>query len=1360
MHSCPQRRFSSSAVFKESRFLIITDKENYMKKLIIAAAVAAVICSAGAYSSYAADSCTYEAESAYTGGWAVRLDDPSASAGAVVTHVGGTNTDVGTVVYNVWAETSGDYKCEFYYRSREDSSFYIRVNYPAWDSANDEKVTTSANSSIVSVEKTLYLNKGFNTVKVYSLEGIDKNASKDRRLDMDKLVVYTKGYTMSGITENTESGQGTERRAYMAEDQSVSANAVFNVSVPDDGTYDLNVWYNAAEMRAMQINVDGEKCDTLICPITAEDYNIETVSKKMYLTAGSHQISFINETCGIAPEIDKIQLVPSSADAKSGAKAAQSGVKSFANGIAAIEYDLETGRADYIIGGVKRLKGFEAAVKIENCISVDPQIKINSVVKSSDYTYRSVSETVLSDGFGKGVRYDVTSSGSGLPDMVQSFCLYEDIPYVLVQVSVSDGNGVSTNFMAPIAVCGAEVADIGAHNDVRALCVPYSNDNYSTYDPQRLGGSHTSYWYTCLVDAQSRNALVAGSIDHDTWKTGTSVYGTEDNGRVEFFGVFAGIWSREQTYDFLPHGSVDGTTVTSPKMFLGYFDDWRDGLEAYGEANNNNVPRLKWGGGALFGYSSWNAYQSSVSLDTMKTASDVISGLNSFCDENGTQWINIDSYWDNLSDSQLREYIDHCRAKGQKAGVYSARYICWDNDLWNWGRRGYAITDKYGNAVAPAKPDGSNITITDCFGIDPTSSFAKQEMSEYMNKWKEQGFEFLKADFLNFNAVEGVYSDPNIKTGLQAYNAGCAEIMKHVDTDKFFINYSIAPLFPYQYAHSRRISCDIATESNNMKEAEYMLNALNYSWWQAGTVYEFIDPDQLSFDAGILAVLSGDYQNRARAKYTTGVISGTMIVSNKYNNDWLKKATEAACTNEEVNKVARLGKAFRPVEIGEPCGYKNENPPSDIYTLKTAEAFYIAVFNYDPGTVSKTVDLVRAGLEPDVEYTLTDLWTGESVNAENFVSTSLKAYNCRLYKIASEADPEPDPTEKPGPTDDPNETTPVYLEDFEAGRTLGDIQDKTRGWSYGGNDSEWIDLWIGDCGSGSKSLRYTNGDKWFGATWLELDLRDNAAVKYAEAGHPGYEEIIDRYLSDNCSLSFRIKFEVQGSDPSYTHEQYIRIKGINGESLAELHLRGERLYLEPAGTADAPEGAYEIKRVNISTGNNEWHSFKIDLDYDSNTYRLSVDGAVFEIPGSGADITACESGNDMPVLNSIEFGHSDSGWWQCMYIDDIEITPLPHKEKAEWQINDIIFSEADGSYRIRCTKGSGDLNDVKLIAALYSGDVLIGVHIYSADDFDGSEFEAESAMGLPPGGGKVTLKAFLWADGMCPAARSKTADGK
>ena len=50
----------------------------------------------------------------------------------------------------------------------------------------------------------------------------------------------------------------------------------------------------------------------------------------------------------------------------------------------------------------------------------------------------------------------------------------------------------------------------------------------------------------------------------------------------------------EQTRDVKAHGALAGKKFKSPKVFLGFFEDWCDGVEAYAKANAVIAPPKAW----------------------------------------------------------------------------------------------------------------------------------------------------------------------------------------------------------------------------------------------------------------------------------------------------------------------------------------------------------------------------------------------------------------------------------------------------------------------------------------------------------------------------------------------------------------------------------------------------------------------------------------------------------------------------------------------------------------------------------------------------------------------------------------------
>ncbi len=913
----------------------------------------------------------YEAEGGRLGGYAVRNSSSGASSGAVVSNIGAPKTDFGNILLDVYAPYDGVYGIIVDYTSSGNIPFYIK-------SGDSSVEVTSAKDMQFSKEGRKYvelpLNAGSNDVKIYGEAG--------NMGSVDCITVFAPEEVMDNCYEETEAklfGSAEIRNnLYTAKNSSgitgigPDGSAEFNVNT-DSGTYEMTIWYSSPEYRGMEIYIDGKYHDRLYCPITAEDYNTETISTKIHLSAGKHKIKFTNSYSD-APDIDKIQLTKSS---ESKTRYKSLGTRNFDNGTVSIKYNMENGTGDFYCGDTLRVKGIEAVAKLEGDDT-------NTAVKSSDYSYRTVSKEDVEDGYGKGTLYTVTSYEPGLPIMRQRYWLYNGLEYIITNMEIESDKSISSNFLAPITAMGSGIVNIGEIDDGRTLFVPYDNDGWVRYRGDEINGRHISYWATSLYDNTSRASIVTGSIDHDTFKTGTSEYSRENS--INFFGGFGGIWSAKDTYDYVPHGSIDGNILTSPRFFLGYFDDWRDGMEAYGDANTRNIPMLEWKDGVPFGYNSWYGQGSKVNYNESIDVSNFIKELgdNDFKGDNDVAYINLDSYWDSFSDDQLKQFVEHCHVNGQRAGIYWSHFVFWSTEAWwNMGVPGYDYT--YRDAVLE-EPNGGVAAIQKDSGslpMDPTSDAMKARLDYIMNKFIDCGFEFLKIDFLNYAALEGNHRDPDVKTGMQAYNQALKMFTDYVDTDKFFLSYSIAPLFPYQYAHARRISCDTA---DDIGETSYMLNSLNYGWWEDNTLYQFTDPDHISFAASA---------TEARTRYNSAVICGTMmLLSDSYKNKGMRELTKELTSNEDINALARKGKAFRPVE-GNTGQWTN-----DLFTLDDEDGFYLAVFNYERTMNKKyNIDLERIGLEKDTEYSVTDMWSGKNMQVKDIMSIELHPEESCIYKI-------------------------------------------------------------------------------------------------------------------------------------------------------------------------------------------------------------------------------------------------------------------------------------------------------------------------------------------------------------------------
>jgi alpha-galactosidase len=665
-----------------------------------------------------------------------------------------------------------------------------------------------------------------------------------------------------------------------------------------------------------------------------------------------------------------LDAAPDAADAAPATHdcAVSNNIASWTAGNVRVDYDMSAGTATFYYGGVRKIANFYAG------------IQLTAYTTSRMYSTRTC---VV-----RGTEAIVTNTGNGLPPLEQSFVLDGGNKF-LATMSVTGATGgplLSTRWISPVVMDTAGGVDVGAYGDVRLLRVPFDNDNWVTYDAMPINNSGVSFEVAAIYDNVTRNGIVVGSITHDTWKSG--VYYSGSQNKLNAMNVFGGANDATYTRDVVPHGLVNGgvaNKISSPVMFVGYAPDWRDLMEEYANANAARQPRLAWSGGVPFGWNSWGKLQTKISHDNAVAVSDFIHNnlQNSGYSNSGTVYVNLDSYWDNLSDADLADFVAHCHANGQKAGIYWTPFV-------DWGKSATRVVEgtpstTYGD-VWLKDGGGKPIELDGAYAIDPTHPATQRRIDHFVDKFKAQGFEYVKLDFLTHGALEStVRGDPSVMTGIQAYNVGMKYVLGRIG-GSMFVSESIAPLFPYHYAHARRVSCDVYGAAVGLTSSQYELNSMTYGWWMSGHVYTYNDPDSMVFE--------GFTPNENMVRLLTAVVSGTVFL----NGDDLSGATgqalaKAYLTNGRINDIVRLGKTFRLVEGN------TGTAPADLFVMHDGSKHYLAVFNFGTSAVTRSIDLQRAGLNASTPYAVTDVWSGAPSSATGTLSVALDAKFAKLIEL-------------------------------------------------------------------------------------------------------------------------------------------------------------------------------------------------------------------------------------------------------------------------------------------------------------------------------------------------------------------------
>lgn len=609
-----------------------------------------------------------------------------------------------------------------------------------------------------------------------------------------------------------------------------------------------------------------------------------------------------------------------------------------------------------------------------------------NTASSVDYDSFSAFSEEVSDERGEGTRFTVTLKSEDLPEMKQNFIFYENKDYFLMNVELTSSEGeTATNYIAPIVVRDGRIQNTNP-KFTNFLEVPFDNDGWVDFTTPSVMENGLGHEVGAFFNPDKGNGLVIGSVNHDKWKS--AVEYKSKLGRINELYVYSGA-NTPLTRDQSPHGTVKGESVESATFFMGYYDSWREGMKEYARVNTTFTPkRESVGEGNPIGWNSWGSIQDKINYSDAVATSDYIKEnfRDVWEDENNVVYVNLDSYWDNMTDEQLRAFVAHCEENGQVAGIYSSPFVSW------WDEYGMTVnyvagTEYTYNDIRLKKSDGTfyGNDIDGCYPLDVTHPATYIHFKNQLERLMSCGFKYIKLDFLVHGSLEGQFYDESIRTGIEAYNYAMGKVAEIIGDD-VFINLSMAPIFPYNYANGRRLCCDTYYDTN---ETEYMLNALTYGFWQS-ELYDWIDPDHI-----VVWGKDGKANEReARSRLLSGIVTGgSFLAGDNFvnpagNSEKAYGRYEELLDNEKLIEVLKIGRPFEGV-VDVSCPYAAE-----VFTLTEGDKLYVAVFNYSKVFVETTT------LDVPAEAVAENLFTGKIQNTgKGKLTVILKPGDSVIYEI-------------------------------------------------------------------------------------------------------------------------------------------------------------------------------------------------------------------------------------------------------------------------------------------------------------------------------------------------------------------------
>ncbi|MDD7885371.1 T9SS type A sorting domain-containing protein [Flavivirga sp. 57AJ16] len=739
------------------------------------------------------------------------------------------------------------------------------------------------------------------------------------------------------------------------------STASFAVNVATEGWYNLDLTYCTADPRIVRLKPGSGSTIVIPCEPSGGWTTPASKNIQVYLNAGSTNLVWENEN-GFAPNLDKFELTVV------GAPSLQT-INFGANN--SVVYDLTNKTYDVLFDG-------EIVVNNASAYAFSNQEYYSTNYASSTYTSEA-----FTDNLGSGTKHIFTLSGNYSLGMQQVFYVYDSEDYLVTQVILT-GTGSNCYKMSPLT--SNQVTPNFGTGDTRAVFVPYDNDEWITYNAYVLQyADFTASEVTNIYNNTNRNGLVIGSLDRSQWKTGIDVYGGDATSA--YVSVIAGWTDSNITHDGRGHGwvNVGQTSCPSPKVIINSNDDWRTAFEEFGSASAAIQPKyvFDWVDPKPFGWNSWAAYGTTLDYAKSTAVVDFFSDdCSSFRSEDNTLFIDLDSYWDNMTDAQLAQFVTYANSKGFKAGIYWAPLVDWGK----WDRQ--VEGSFYSYAAIWTKINGQPFERSGAYAVDPTHPGTKDRMKFYIDRFKAAGFEMLKIDFLTHGSLEAdSYYNTSIHTGMEAYHEGMQYLIDEIG-NSMLVEAAICPnLSTGPYAHMRRIACDTYRQGN-YQDTEYQLNSATYGWWQ-NQIYDYLDSDAVFFGNTSIE------ENRARL--LASVVIGTVTAGDDYytNGVWHTKSIDLY-QNDDVLDVARAEVNFIPAE-----GNTSISASNIFYGTKD-NTTYVAVFNYGSTSMNNDIELSRLGLNSG-DYTVKELFSGTTGNAQGTLSVSIAPRDAVFYAVTSES---------------------------------------------------------------------------------------------------------------------------------------------------------------------------------------------------------------------------------------------------------------------------------------------------------------------------------------------------------------------
>jgi hypothetical protein len=663
-------------------------------------------------------------------------------------------------------------------------------------------------------------------------------------------------------------------------------------------------------------------------------------------------------------------------------------------------------------------------------------------LRSSLYPRHLRSVAPFADELGSGQLLTVTHTGlPGTPDLVCELRVYENQPWGDIRVTISNSTGGSME-VHDLRVLNSNAGAVfnlnGPASEDRVLSDSFTEDSVKLMDlGEPENGAHRAFGSQLIYNRQSGQSLFLGALSADRLLT---VFHLLSAGRpnphlLSYEVVDAGTNEalQDQSNGYPPGNSVPfrlrvaaGESISSERLMFSIGPDYHEQLENYGRAIRI-LHHARVSTPTPIGWWSWTAYYYGVTENTVLTNA---AWLAQNLEPLGYRYLQVDEGYqyargeyatpDGKAFPRGLAYVGHqVENQGITFGLWVAPFQVSERSWVYEHHRDWLVHNLAGEPIHLGKV-GGNSKFDELYALDTTNPGAQDYLrSTYRTLVNDWGARFIKMDFMDSSAVEGVFYRPNT-TALEALHIGLETIRAAVGDDVVLDKDGSPMLTPVGIVNTGRISQDTGHTFGSTRDAATGVAARYYM----NRNFYVSDPDAFTVSKQVIGdrVWHGNKQpltlEEAEASIALSAVSGGMFeIGDDLPALGASPERLALVRNSDLLDMARLSRAAVPLDL---MTYQPEDKQPSVFLLKESRRQQIlTVFNWTGETRSYTLGLDTLGLKANGSYAATDVLRRGAVPMDNStLAITLPPHSVRMLKLIDTSVPETAPVfEAHTPTD-------------------------------------------------------------------------------------------------------------------------------------------------------------------------------------------------------------------------------------------------------------------------------------------------------------------------------------------------------